>query len=279
MINFQKEQYNALLIAQYNLDNDPPFKLYKEIPCSLSLYIGDTSLHNPPVFILGEDRMSYMLFVDEPSKLDEETRKNVSADSGVRDSLNVKVKKVFWTPIRNGYVVLYLTAYDNLLRFSMNRLPTNNLLDFRALTTDYVFKAQYDDDIFDVTWQAKSGFVQNEQYLGAVMSWNKITIINENLQSAVSIKIPYYNIKTNMLINAFWYGYTLFYYTKNHLFYSTADGRSNCLFSFDNYLNKNLILNVMNDRVVVGSKLNILNSKHARQPKYKMEVRFTPIIS
>jgi len=104
------------------------------------------------------------------------------------------------------------------------------------------------------------------------MSWNKVTIINENLNPISSIKIPYFNIRTNMLVNAFWYGYTLFYYTKNHLFYSTVNGKSNCFFSFDNYSNKNQILAVMNDRVVFGSKPNILNSKQARQPKYKMEV-------
>jgi len=104
------------------------------------------------------------------------------------------------------------------------------------------------------------------------MSWNKITIINENLNPISTIKIPYFNIRTNMLVNAFWYGYVLFYYTKNHLFYSTVNGKSNCFFSFDNYSNKNQILAVMNDRVVFGSKPNILNSKQARQPKYKMEV-------
>jgi len=75
-----------------------------------------------------------------------------------------------------------------------------------------------------------------------------------------------------MLVNAFWFGYTLFYYTKNHLFYSTVNGKSNCLFSFDNYSYKNQILGMMNDRVVFGSKPNILNSKQAKQPKYKMEV-------
>lgn len=126
--------------------------------------------------------------------------------------------------------------------------------------------------IFLIISQPKSGFVGTEQYLGAVISWNKIIIINEKLQPMSSIKIPYFNIKTNMLANAFWYGYTLFYYTKNHLFYSTVNGKSNCLFSFDNYSSKNQILAVLNDRLVVGSKLNILNSKQARQPKYKMEV-------
>lgn len=89
----------------------------------------------------------------------------------------------------------------------------------------------------------------------------------------LTIKMPYYNIKTNMLVNAFWFGYTLFYYTKNHFFYSTLDGKTNCICSFDNYSYKNQILGLMNDRVVFGSKPNILNSKQARQPKYKMEVR------
>ncbi len=105
------------------------------------------------------------------------------------------------------------------------------------------------------------------------MSWNKITIINENLNPITSIKIPYFNIRTNMLVNAFWYGYTLFYYTKNHLFYSTVSGKSNCLFSFDNYAHKNQVVAILNDRVVFGSKPNILNSKQARQPKYKMDVK------
>lgn len=104
------------------------------------------------------------------------------------------------------------------------------------------------------------------------MCWNSIILINENLQPLNSVRIPHYNIRTNMLIKAFWFGNTLFYYTKNHLFYSTVDGKSNCLLSFDNYSNKNQVLAVLNDRVVIGSKPIIRNSKQARQPKYKMEV-------
>ncbi len=75
-----------------------------------------------------------------------------------------------------------------------------------------------------------------------------------------------------MLIKAFWVGNSVFYYTKNHLFYSTIDGKSNCLLSFDNYSNKNQIISVLNDRIIVGSKPIIRNSKQAIQPKFKMEV-------
>ncbi len=153
-MNFQKEKFHVLLIAVYNQDTDPvSFKLYKEIPCLMALFLGNPNLTNPPVYILGEDGMSYMLFIDEPSKLDEETRRTINVNESVRDNLNAKIKKVYWTPFREGYVVLYQTSYDNLLRFSMNRLPENNILDFRVLTTDYVFKGQYDEDVFDVLWQ------------------------------------------------------------------------------------------------------------------------------
>lgn len=154
LINFQKEKYHVMLIAIYNQETDPPtFKLYKEIPCSVSLFLGNPYLQNPPVFILGEDKMTYMLFIDDPSKLDEETKQNINIDARIKDNLNIKIKKVYWTPFRNGYVLLYQTLYDNLLRFSMNRLPSNEILDFRVLTTDYSFKAQYDEDVFDVIWQ------------------------------------------------------------------------------------------------------------------------------
>jgi len=154
LINFQKEKYQVLLIAHYNAEASPvTFKLYKEIPCAMSLFLGNTYLHNPPVFILGEDRTTFMVFIDDPSKLDKETTEHINVEARIRDNLNIKIKKVYWTPFRHGYVLIYQTAYDNLLRFSMNRIQANDILDFRVLTTDYVYKTQYDEDVFDVIWQ------------------------------------------------------------------------------------------------------------------------------
>lgn len=154
LINFQKEVHHVLLLATLNMESDPlQLKLLKEMPCSVSLFLGDQNLHNPPIFILGEDRHTYILLIDEPGKLDPATKSTINVDARVKDMLDMKIKNVFTTPFRNGYVILYHTFHDNLLRFSKNKLASNEILDFKILTSDFVFKTQYDENIFDVVWQ------------------------------------------------------------------------------------------------------------------------------
>lgn len=36
---------------------------------------------------------------------------------------------MFWTPLRSGFVVIYQPMNENILKFSRNRNPENNLLD------------------------------------------------------------------------------------------------------------------------------------------------------
>jgi len=43
------------------------------------------------------------------------------------------VERVFWTPLRNGLVVVYLSRSENILRFSKNRVETNSIIDFLML--------------------------------------------------------------------------------------------------------------------------------------------------
>lgn len=36
---------------------------------------------------------------------------------------------MFWTPLRSGFVVIYQPLNENMLKFSRNRNPENNILD------------------------------------------------------------------------------------------------------------------------------------------------------
>jgi hypothetical protein len=156
LINFQKEIHHVMVLTTLNIESTPPqIKILKEIPCAASIFLGDQDLLNPPVFILGEDRQTFILLIDEPSKLDAKTKELININEAVKDNLQIKIKNIFWTPFRNGYVILYHTLYDNLLRFSNNRLESNDILDLSILNSNYVFKTQYDENIFDIVWQVR----------------------------------------------------------------------------------------------------------------------------
>jgi hypothetical protein len=49
----------------------------------------------------------------------------------MKQPLNLRVERIFWTPINHGLVVLYQS--ENLLRFSRNRLPENQITDYLML--------------------------------------------------------------------------------------------------------------------------------------------------
>jgi hypothetical protein len=67
--------------------------------------------------------------------------------------LTSKVVGLFWTPMRDGLVVLYEMAEDNLLTFSQNRLDKNNVGDFGILVSKgYGLKLASDERVFDVKW-------------------------------------------------------------------------------------------------------------------------------
>jgi hypothetical protein len=128
-------------------------KLLKEIPCAISLFLGNPELSNPPIFILTEDRFSYIILVDEP--LDAQIQNLVSwEDAKIRDSFEKRIKHVFTTPFRNGFVLLYNTYDDNVLCFSANYDLGKDLLDY-SINSNVYLNSPNDENIFDVVWQVK----------------------------------------------------------------------------------------------------------------------------
>ena len=75
-----------------------------------------------------------------------------------------------------------------------------------------------------------------------------------------------------MIVTSLWFGATLFYSTKHHVYYATIDGCNQLLFCYDQYDNKNILMGIMNDRIIIGSKPYILNIKQSKQSKSLMEV-------
>jgi hypothetical protein len=57
----------------------------------------------------------------------------------MKQTLNLKVERVFWTPLRNGLVVVYQSKSENILRFSKNRVETNSSVDFLMLNGNFIW--------------------------------------------------------------------------------------------------------------------------------------------
>ena len=67
--------------------------------------------------------------------------------------MNLQIQNVFWTPLRDGYAVIYQTSNDNLLRYSKNYLESNEIIDYGILNNGLAFKTDFDETILDVVWQ------------------------------------------------------------------------------------------------------------------------------
>ena len=156
LINFQRANNNIAVIASVNIEEEPKkITLVRELPCSLSLFLGNPNIEQPPLFILNDDRQSFYVLMNDPEKGEEDSKYLVKSDSLIKGNLNTKIKMVYCTPLRSGYCVIYQNYNENILRFSKNRLSEYDVLDFNVLDTDFVFKTDNNDTILNVNWQVK----------------------------------------------------------------------------------------------------------------------------
>ena len=156
LINFQRANNNIAVIASVNIEEEPKkIILVRELPCSLSLFLGNPNIEQPPLFILNDDRQSFYVLMNDPEKGEEDSKYLVKSDSLIKGNLNIKIKMVYCTPLRSGYCVIYQNYNENILRFSKNRLSEYDVLDFNVLDTDFIFKTDNNDTILDVNWQVK----------------------------------------------------------------------------------------------------------------------------
>ena len=106
--------------------------------------------------------------------------------SQIKQPLNIKAERIYLTPLRHGFVVLYQSSNENVLRFSRNRLDENSISDFLMLNT-IQFKMNYDDSISDVVWQKSVN-------VGAIIGICKIYIVDSNLKTLRTISLmPHIN--------------------------------------------------------------------------------------
>lgn len=112
--------------------------------------------------------------------------------------INIKINKVYQTPFRDSYVVLYQS--DNLLRFSNNINEDVELIEYDVCTA-FSLRLDYTDIILDVLWTSKGE-------MGVVLCLDKVVFINSELKIMRSVMI------TGYVVQGQWIGYTLLITTK-----------------------------------------------------------------
>jgi hypothetical protein len=215
------------------------------------------------LFILSEDRSNFSLIINEESDLDSETKLMFGERGAIKGQYHLKMKKVFRTPLRNGYTVLYLSENENLFRFSNNRLSEKDILDFGILNQqEYTLKLEYDETILDVIWMEKSKFLEQVQ-IGAIICPNKVFFINQNLDLLESVTINNINLGINPVISGFFLGFGVVLVNKTNAYYVCLDKKVVPILSFENVCFKNNIMIALLDRIVIASKKRYdFNPKH-----------------
>ncbi|KAM3145005.1 hypothetical protein pb186bvf_003010 [Paramecium bursaria] len=228
----------------------------KEYPSVFSQFLGLEEWNNPPLFLLYEDRQSYSLLFEEQLPQDQAILELLTQQdqdklaASRKQSLNVKVDRMFWTPIRSGFVVLYQSMNEKVLRFSRNRIQDNLITDLMMQSgSDMIFRLGIDEQITDVVWQKNDKFC-----VGAIVCTINVYVVNENLaiQKVISL-LPQIN-RNNRALYTFWFAHTLIIQTKFHILYILLNGKQQAIQSLDTFEEKNILLGMVWDRVIILSQ-------------------------
>ena len=189
------------------------------------IYLGKLDYSDPSILILNQDMKSVMVVSLDHGDLDSKLPRG-------EVSLSSKVVGLFWTPLRDGLVVLYEMEQDNILTFSKNRLDKKDVGDFDILVNrSYGLKLAYDERVFDVRWTGfSSDFVGVDKQLKGVVATNqRIYIVDDKLCVQSMIKL------NETLTSIRWLGdQTVLAATNTHLLYMTSgkSPMSNVVMSF-----------------------------------------------
>lgn len=268
------QNFRAMLIP-INLETPPKdLEIFKEYPCSFAFFLGPPHFQNPPLFLLSEDRLSYSLIVNHEMPFDKEFEEIFSENELPKGQLNIKIQKVFSTNLRKNFVIIYQIFNENLLRFSNNKLDSNNILDFGILNTQFSFRIDYDDTILDIIWQPINSRYLNGQHIGAVICSNKVFFIDQNLKILETIKIGGSFQATNPIIQALFIGPALLLCNKTNIVYTTLNRKVIPMISFENVNYKNNVVTCLMDRILIASKKKFdFNPKH-KNKQQNLEVFF-----
>lgn len=187
----------------------------------------------------------------------------------------MRIQRIYQTPLRDGFVVLYQNQNENVLRFSKNRLECNSILDYDILCKDFTFRIECDETIVTAIWQQIQA--ASKEYVCAVVCLNKIYFISDQLKILRKVQIQA-QIETNIITQAKWMGPILFYATNTHLSYATLEGEYWTVLSFDNFENKNLISMVLLDRILILTKYN-QGARRRPLPGQQQQQQLSPALS
>lgn len=117
---------------------------YLAIQSQQALFLGDPHYSNPPVFYLSEDASSYTIdchldFIDADLKLYLLSDGYASASGDMlskKELLYTPVTRIFATPLRRGFAMIYRVDSPPRLCFSRNRSPSNKPLDFQPYISE-----------------------------------------------------------------------------------------------------------------------------------------------
>ncbi|EGR31645.1 hypothetical protein IMG5_105290 [Ichthyophthirius multifiliis] len=252
--NFRATTFNINLKGE----KEAEIEHFVELFCTQAVFLGNPKYQNPPVYYLMNNNQSFQIefqqdYLDEQLKIHFLDKQNTHF---FKDQLNVKIQKIYNTPLRDGFCIIYQNYGENILRFSKNRLPENHLCNMQILNDqNYTFKGDLDDNIIDIQWQNLNQ--DDKKQIGAIICLNKIYFINQNLEKIKILKLCQIQNSNNLINQGKWFGNALFFVNKTHINYACIDGTYNPCVSLDNFESKQIISFIMMDRIIIGSKNNL----------------------
>lgn len=175
------------------------------------MFIGPKFYYEPYILIVQQDKQTITVLAQNvANKMDiqfatEEQKKYFDLGPGeiYTKKINIKIQKVYGTPFRYGYVVIFQS--DNLLRFSNNINYDAELMNYDVFT-GLSLRLDYTDIILDVIWTFGGE-------MGAVICLDKVVFINGNLKIMKTVIVSGY------VVQGQWIGYTLLVTTKKDVQY------------------------------------------------------------
>lgn len=201
-----------VITASLNLnEKTDSLAAYKEYSGSWIMFIGPKEYSEPFILIVQEDKETITVLsekgpthFDQQMATEEEKRYfNLGPGEIYTKKTSIKIQKVYPTPFRYHYVVLYQS--DSLLRFSNNINFDAELINYEVFS-GLSLRLDYTDIILDVVWTFGGE-------IGAVVCLDKVVLINADLKIMKAVMVNGY------VVQGQWIGYTFIITTKKDVQY------------------------------------------------------------
>eukprot|EP00742_Colponemidia_sp_Colp-10_P006915 GILJ01007418.1.p1 GENE.GILJ01007418.1~~GILJ01007418.1.p1 ORF type:complete len:1809 (+),score=288.82 GILJ01007418.1:60-5486(+) len=239
------------------------------VPGIDSIFLGPLHANPPSHFMTLDKSLNTVLVLpfqeDTPSSMAPSLPRGFVETGG-------DVRRIFWTPFRNGFVVLY-DCHEEGVRYSANRDSSVPAGDYSIQRRSAHFPLKEGERLLQVSWKAVEtvSLGDDSSLVGSMAAFvtnQRLCIVNDELR--VYATVLFNGHEKNNVISILWLGDTLLYSTEAKIGYLTVSGSNVCVCTTERPA---VLCGVLADRILFAEE-RIVNGSS----KVEVRARMLPIL-